>query len=144
MTQPSLRAPSMRPSMRPSMQLYYNPFSSSARRAVMTALELDAPVELVRHQARCRRTRTGGTAAAPCCSCVPTPLAILALPQRYAWRVERERPRMDTRVPAHPPKLAARKCGRLARERSPPLLDELRHRRRQVSAPTASYFRMTL
>jgi glutathione S-transferase len=29
------------------MRLYYNPFSSSARRAVMTALELDAPVELV-------------------------------------------------------------------------------------------------
>jgi len=29
------------------MRLYYNPFSSSARRVVMTALELDAPVELV-------------------------------------------------------------------------------------------------
>jgi glutathione S-transferase len=29
------------------MRLYYNPFSSSARRAVMTALELQLPVELV-------------------------------------------------------------------------------------------------
>jgi glutathione S-transferase len=29
------------------MRLHYNPFSSSARRAVMTALHLDAPVELV-------------------------------------------------------------------------------------------------
>ena len=29
------------------MRLYHNPFSSSARRVVMTALELDAPVELV-------------------------------------------------------------------------------------------------
>jgi glutathione S-transferase len=29
------------------MRLYYHPFSSNARRAVMTAIELDAPVELV-------------------------------------------------------------------------------------------------